>query len=110
MEMFKPGDLVEAISGGPVMMVETDRGGGKFTLTWFEDKRPRSIVLPAELLRPVERPTPDDAADAHRLPQAIVALEGRVAALEENVAARGYDTRPMYEVHEGKIQGLESRI
>lgn len=107
--MLKPGDLVKAISGGPVMMIEADRGNGEFTFTWFEGERPRSIVLPGPLVRPM--PSESQVTDAaHRLPQAVVDLDKRMAVLEEKVDSRGYNTRPMYEVHEEKIQQLEARI
>jgi uncharacterized protein YodC (DUF2158 family) len=106
------GDLVRLKAGGPVMAVEAERGDDNFTFTWFENDRPRSMVLPSSLVTLVEA-KPQSAMEmdaAYKLPQAIVDLEERVAALEEKLDARGYNTRPMYEVHDEKIKQIEERI
>lgn len=113
MPTFNPGDIVQAKSGGPVMMVEANRGDNRYTLTWFENDRARSIVLPGDLIRLVEKPASDMAAavdEAYRLPKAVVELERRVFEVERKVVVRGYDTRPMYEAHEQKIKALEARL
>ena len=34
-QKFKPGDLVELISGGPTMAVDLNWGDGTFRCTWF---------------------------------------------------------------------------
>jgi uncharacterized protein YodC (DUF2158 family) len=106
MNKLSPGDLVRLRSGGPVMTVEADRGGGNYTYTWITNEgSPRSLLLQASMVVAVEA-----EAEPNRLPQAIVGLEDRVTAIEEKILTRGYDTRPMYEVHEKKIQELEARV
>ncbi|MGH9760044.1 MAG: hypothetical protein ACREDR_10130 [Blastocatellia bacterium] len=54
----------------------------------------------------VQLPVVNDAALAEELRN----LRKRVADLEEKVAHRGYDTRPIYEKHEKDIGSLSERV
>ncbi len=100
-------------SGGPEMTVGGINSEGKIICEWFEGERPRSRdCWPSQLIliEPKARDVDNSEDITQRLPRAIVDLEERLATLEGKFETRGYNTRPMYEVHEQKIRELEVEI
>ena len=43
-------------------------------------------------------------------PKALEEIRQRLAELEEKVATRGYDTRPIFEAHDRQIKDLEAQV
>jgi uncharacterized protein YodC (DUF2158 family) len=53
---FKEGDLVELMSGGPIMVVDrVDRTGEGFSCTWFADKKRERAHFRAATLKSAKR-------------------------------------------------------